>query len=256
MLATTWHHPVLLRCKITVKIGFQNQPLQAPNNQGLPKEFSSFKKSNETMMRNSQIQINELKGNFNKQEENLGKNLNDDMRSILGSFFQNQGLTLGTLSSNTIPNPKGEIKAITTRSGVAYEGPSIPTNLSPKKVVKQETEETMDKSKQISKEVPLTSNLRFADALLLMPKFASTCKSLFANKDKLFELAKIPLNENFSAMLLKKLSEKLEDPGKFLIPCDFPGMDVCHALADLGASINPMPLCSLIVLTISYLLPP
>ncbi|GJY55822.1 reverse transcriptase domain-containing protein [Tanacetum coccineum] len=43
-------------------------------------------------------------------------------------------------------------------------------------------------------------------------------------------------------MLLKKLLENLGDPGKFLIPCDFPGMDVCHALADLGASINLMPL--------------
>nr|GFA39391.1 reverse transcriptase domain-containing protein [Tanacetum cinerariifolium] len=65
----------------------------------------------------------------------------------------------------------------------------------------------------------------FADALLLMPKFASTIKSLLTNKDKLFELAKIPLNENCSAMLLKKLLEKLGDPDKFLIPCDFPGMD-------------------------------
>ncbi|GJV83854.1 reverse transcriptase domain-containing protein [Tanacetum coccineum] len=43
-------------------------------------------------------------------------------------------------------------------------------------------------------------------------------------------------------MLLKNLPEKLIDPGKFLIPCDFPEMDVCHALADLGASINLMPL--------------
>nr|GEY13623.1 reverse transcriptase domain-containing protein [Tanacetum cinerariifolium] len=78
----------------------------------------------------------------------------------------------------------------------------------------------------------------FADALLLMPKFAFTIKSLLTNKDKLFELAKIPLNENCSVMLLKKLG----DPGKFLIPCDFLGMDVCHASADLDASINLMPL--------------
>ncbi|GJW13437.1 reverse transcriptase domain-containing protein [Tanacetum coccineum] len=42
--------------------------------------------------------------------------------------------------------------------------------------------------------------------------------------------------------ILKKLPEKLGDPGKFLIPCDFPGMDECLALADLGASINLMPL--------------
>nr|GFB57760.1 reverse transcriptase domain-containing protein [Tanacetum cinerariifolium] len=75
-----------------------------------------------------------------------------------------------------------------------------------------------------------------------MPKFALTIKSLLTNKDKLFELAKVPLNKSCSAMLLKKLLEKLGDPSKFLIPCDFPGMDVCHALADLGASINLIPL--------------
>ncbi|GKD63455.1 hypothetical protein Tco_1305563 [Tanacetum coccineum] len=60
-------------------------------------------------------------------------------------FFQNQASTSGTLPSNTIPNPKGEMKAITTRSDVAYEGPSIPTNPSPKKVVEREIEETLDK---------------------------------------------------------------------------------------------------------------
>nr|GEX71926.1 DNA-directed DNA polymerase [Tanacetum cinerariifolium] len=97
-----------------------------------------------------------------------------------GTYNQNQASTSGTLPSNTIPNPKGKIKEITTRSGVTYEGPSIPT---PKKA-----------------------------------KFSSMIKSLLTNKDKLFELAKIPLNENFSAMLLKKIPEKLGDRGKFLIP--------------------------------------
>nr|GEX36703.1 reverse transcriptase domain-containing protein [Tanacetum cinerariifolium] len=112
-------------------------------------------------------------------------------------FALNQASTSGTLPSNTIPNPKGEMKAITTRSGVAYEGP-----------------------------FQLLLILLLKDALLLMPKFASTSKSLLTNKDKLFELAKMPLNENCSAMLLKKLPEKLGDPGKFIIPCDFPGMDI------------------------------
>nr|GEV77112.1 reverse transcriptase domain-containing protein [Tanacetum cinerariifolium] len=82
----------------------------------------------------------------------------------------------------------------------------------------------------------------FADALLLVPKFDSTIKSLLTNKDKLFKLAKTPLNGNCSSMLLKKLPKKLEDPGKFLILCDFSRIDVCHTLADLGASINLMPL--------------
>ncbi|GKF73543.1 hypothetical protein Tco_0219875, partial [Tanacetum coccineum] len=90
-------------------------------------------------------QINEIRSTLTKQEENLRKNLNDDMQSILGSFFQNQASTSSTLPSNTIPNPKGAMKVITTRSGVAYEGPSIPTNPSPKKVVEQETEETTNK---------------------------------------------------------------------------------------------------------------
>nr|GEV87094.1 reverse transcriptase domain-containing protein [Tanacetum cinerariifolium] len=250
-------------------------------------------------------QINSLKGKFKDEIQNTMKTqqtvlmeqqnaFQNNSQNMLSGFFQNQSSTSGTLSSNTIPNPKGEMKAITTRSGVAYEGLLIPTKPSPKKVVERETEETTDKEQtnfqgstahiqppvaSISKlDVPKTLpkpnipypsilndqklrekarnqmekffqifqdlhfDISFADALLLMPKFASTIKSLLANKDKLFELAKIPLNENCSVMLLKKLPEKLEDPSKFLIPCDFPRMDVCHALADLGASINLMPL--------------
>nr|GEW40702.1 reverse transcriptase domain-containing protein [Tanacetum cinerariifolium] len=88
----------------------------------------------------------------------------------------------------------------------------------------------------------LNFNIRFADALILMPKFGLTIKSLLTNKDKLYELARTPLNEHCSAVLLKKLPGKLGDPGKFLISCDLPGMDECLALADLGASINLMPL--------------
>ncbi|GJZ96304.1 reverse transcriptase domain-containing protein [Tanacetum coccineum] len=52
----------------------------------------------------------------------------------------------------------------------------------------------------------------------------------------------LPVNENCSAVILKKLPEKLRDPDKFLIPCDFSELVECLALADLGASINLMPL--------------
>nr|GEW63708.1 reverse transcriptase domain-containing protein [Tanacetum cinerariifolium] len=55
------------------------------------------------------------------------------------------GFALGNLSSNTVPNPKGEMKAVTTRSGLAYEGPSIPTNSPLEKVDEQNTEEILDK---------------------------------------------------------------------------------------------------------------
>nr|GEY28511.1 reverse transcriptase domain-containing protein [Tanacetum cinerariifolium] len=84
--------------------------------------------------------------------------------------------------------------------------------------------------------------LSFADALVHMPKFAPMFKKLLNNKNKLIELTKTPLNENCSAVVLKKLLEKLGDPGRFLIPCDFLEFNNCLALADLGASINPMPL--------------
>nr|GEU82043.1 reverse transcriptase domain-containing protein [Tanacetum cinerariifolium] len=285
--------------------GFQNQHFQVPNNlvqQGFSNEFLSYEKVNDQMMRNMKNQINSLKGEFNNEiqytmktkqtvlmeQQNVFQN---NLQNTLSGFFQNQSSTLGTLLIDTIPNPKGEMKAITTRSGVAYEGPSIPT---PKKVVKRENEETMDKEQtnfqesiahiqppvtpipkpDVPKTLPkpnipypsrindqklrekatnqmekffqifqdLHFDISFADALILMPNFASMIMILLTNKDNLFELAKIPLHENCSAMLLKKLPEKLGDPDKFFIPCDFPRMDVCHALADLGTSINLMPL--------------
>nr|GEW15113.1 reverse transcriptase domain-containing protein [Tanacetum cinerariifolium] len=89
-----------------------------------------------------------------------------------------------------------------------------------------------------SKMPEVTKNLHFelsfADALLYMPKFALMFKSLLNNKEKLFDLATTPMNENCSAVILKKLPEKLGDPDKFLIPCDFPELDECLALADLA----------------------
>nr|GEX00129.1 reverse transcriptase domain-containing protein [Tanacetum cinerariifolium] len=87
----------------------------------------------------------------------------------------------------------------------------------------------------------MSFEISFTDALILMPKFASTLKALIENKEKLSEMARTPLNEHCSMVLLKKLPEKLGDPGKFLIPCDFSGMAECLALAYLGASINLMP---------------
>ncbi|GJS45424.1 reverse transcriptase domain-containing protein [Tanacetum coccineum] len=66
--------------------------------------------------------------------------------------------------------------------------------------------------KDLSFEISLTN------ALILMPKFASTLKALIGNKEKLYEMARTPLNEHCSAVILNKLPEKLGDPGKFLIP--------------------------------------
>ncbi|GJZ78913.1 hypothetical protein Tco_0643750 [Tanacetum coccineum] len=67
-------------------------------------------------------------------------------------------------------------------------------------------------------------------------------------------MARTPLNEHCSAVILNKLTEKLRDPGKFLIPCDFPGMGECLAFADLGASIN-LPLSVWKMLSLPELTP-
>nr|GFC03123.1 reverse transcriptase domain-containing protein [Tanacetum cinerariifolium] len=100
--------------------------------------------------------------------------------------------------------------------------------------------EQIEKFYEIFKE--LSFEISFTDALILMPKFSSTLKALIGNKEKLSEMARTTMNEHCSAVILNKLPRKLGDPGKFLIPCEFSGMDECLELADLDASINLMPL--------------
>nr|GEW17821.1 reverse transcriptase domain-containing protein [Tanacetum cinerariifolium] len=217
------------------------------------------------------------------------------MMNFMQNLYNNKPSSSSSLPSNTIPNPKGKAKAITTRSGMTYKEPPIP----PPGVEEQEpTEETTDTELpstkhiqpplvQVQVQVPedkaikkpsvvipkakanlpypsrlakekirekddildakfmeifrdLHFELSFADALVHMPKFATMFKKLLNNKNKLIELTKTLLNENCSAVVLKKLPEKLSDPGRFLIPCDFLEFDNCLALADLGVNLMPL----------------
>nr|GFC52670.1 reverse transcriptase domain-containing protein [Tanacetum cinerariifolium] len=88
-------------------------------------------------------------------------------------------------------------------------------------------------------------NITLDDALTLIPKYQKMLKALISNKEKLQELANTPLNENFSAVILKKLPEKLGEPGKFLIPYGFSELK-CKALADLeGGNVLPKKLLDL-----------
>ncbi|GJU02750.1 reverse transcriptase domain-containing protein [Tanacetum coccineum] len=205
----------------------------------------------------------------------------------------------GSLPSNTVANPKGELKAITTRSGLVLDEPSVPMPppfINPEEdereeeiLIDQDNSEftikvpppsvqqakppkqrnfvihqrdprhpnipypsRMNQEKQKEKDEvqihkfwqmfkQLHINITLADALILIPKYQKMLKSLLSNKEKLIELANTPVSENCSAVILKKLPKKLGDPGKFLIPCGFNELK-CKALADLGASINLMPL--------------
>nr|GEU57432.1 reverse transcriptase domain-containing protein [Tanacetum cinerariifolium] len=247
----------------------------------LPNEFLKYKQITETSIRAMQNHIDNFKAGLKNKIHSLMQNqinsvkneLKSDInerRNMMASYFQKDTastLGSGSLPSNTVANPMGDLKAITTRSGVSYDGPPIPplTSSLPKlveqvpKVTKDTPKPTIPYPSRANKQklrekddrialkfVEIFRNLHFelsfADALLHMPKFALMFKSLLNNKEKLFDLATTLVNENCSAVILKKLPEKLGDPEKFLIPCDFLEFDECLALADLGASINLMPL--------------
>nr|GEW78851.1 DNA-directed DNA polymerase [Tanacetum cinerariifolium] len=243
----------------------------APQTQGVSKEeFLAYVKANDAMMRNMQTQCQNMQNQLTNLTDLITKFVNSNTASTSNS---------GTLPSNTITNPRSDLKAITTRSGVSYDGPQIPpppsslppavhpkpvTSLISEPVItpvsasrpnpkasipypsRRNDERNREKAKdqikkfyQIFKD--MSFKISFADALILMPKFASTLKALIGNKEKLSKMARTPLNEHCFVVLLKKLLEKLGDPCKFLIPYDFPGMAECLPLADLGASINLMP---------------
>nr|GEV16368.1 reverse transcriptase domain-containing protein [Tanacetum cinerariifolium] len=190
------------------------------------------------------------------------------MMNFMQNLNNNKASSSSSLPRNTIPNPRNEAKAITTRSGTSYDGPSIPppvvekepeatkdTELPSTKNIQPTSVQVLEKDKEPVDEpfiVPNTKanfpypsrlvkekirekddilaakvidifrdlhfELSFTDALVHMPKFAPMCKNLLNNKDKLIELTKTLLNENSSAVVLKKLLEKLGDPGRFLIP--------------------------------------
>nr|GFA02094.1 reverse transcriptase domain-containing protein [Tanacetum cinerariifolium] len=283
---------------------YQNRPPQNPNFQPFPQQntvtqgkFEAYTTTNDTNMNNLQLKFD----NFQRNQQDFQKKFEqkqDDFQNQMMQFMQNlynKPSTSSSLPSNTIPNPKGEAKAITTMSGMSYKEPQIPStgvnqqepvevttdtepqnsdDIHPPTVqvevqVDKPTEEPSVVIPKAKANLPYPSRLQkeklrekddilaakfmeifcdlhfelsFADALIHMPKFAPMFKKLLNNKDKLIELTKMPLNKNFSAVVLKKLPEKLGDPGRFLIPCDFTGLDNCLALADLGASINLMPL--------------
>nr|GEY85168.1 hypothetical protein [Tanacetum cinerariifolium] len=197
----------------------------------------------------------------------------DDFQNQMMQFMQNlynkPSTSSSSLPSNTIPNPKGKVKAITTRSGMSYkEPPILPTGVNQQEPVEVTTDTepqnsddihppTVQAEVQVDKpteepvivipkakpNLPYPSRLQkeklrekddilaakfieifrdlhfelsFTDALIHMPKFAPMFKKLLNNKDKLIELTKTPLNENCSAVVLKKLPKKLGDPADFV----------------------------------------
>ncbi|GJT86481.1 reverse transcriptase domain-containing protein [Tanacetum coccineum] len=214
-----------------------------------PTPVKAFEESCVTcgVMRNMQDQNQNLQNQMTNLTDMLSKFLNSNTASTSSS---------GTLPSNTITNPKWNRNIEVTKDTVLLTNngstkdvqplvvqvqPQIPNskpvvtpvsapmpNLKPPIPYpsRRNNERRREKSNdQIEKFYEIFKDLSFkislTDALILMPKFASTLKALIGNKEKLSEMARTPLNEHCSAVVLNKLPEKLRDPDKFLIPCDF-----------------------------------
>ncbi|XP_062094051.1 uncharacterized protein LOC133800094 [Humulus lupulus] len=85
-------------------------------------------------------------------------------------------------------------------------------------------------------------NIPFAEALEQMPSYVKFMKDILSKKRKMEDYETVALTEECSAILQRKLPQKLRDPGSFTIPCTIGNFECKHALCDLGASINLMPL--------------
>nr|GEU37257.1 reverse transcriptase domain-containing protein [Tanacetum cinerariifolium] len=177
-----------------------------PQTQSVSKtDFESYVKANDAVMRNMQNQGQNLQIQMPNLTDMLSKFVSSNTASSLGS---------GTLPSNTVTNPKEDLKVSEpVVAPVSDPMPSLrPSILYPSRRDNErrhdQANEQIQKFYKIFKE--MSFEISFTDALIFMPKFASTLKALIGNKEKLSEMARTPMNE--------------------------------HSLADLGVSINLMPL--------------
>nr|GEU29398.1 DNA-directed DNA polymerase [Tanacetum cinerariifolium] len=121
-----------------------------PNNQvqnGFSNEFVHYMKSNDDNMRMMRSQMNNIKtecqSTLRSQNNKIDQN-QSEIKKMLACLMNNPSGS-GSLPSNTIGNPRGDLKAITTRSGVSYDGPPIPPLFSfIPKVVERVPEVTKD----------------------------------------------------------------------------------------------------------------
>nr|GEZ24987.1 hypothetical protein [Tanacetum cinerariifolium] len=260
---------------------YQNRPqqdinYQAPTQQNTVRhnKFESYTNANDANMNNLQLKFDNFKKNqqdFQKKFEQKQDNFQNQMMNFMQDLYNYKPSSSSSLPSNTFPNPKGEAKAIMTRSGMTYEEPPIP----PPGVEQQEpTKETTDTELPSTEDIqpPLVqvqvqvqkdksieepsvvipkakANLPYPSRLVkekihekddfLAAKFMEIFRDLYFELSFTDALMHMP---KFAPISFEKLPEKLGDPGRFLIPCDFFEFDNCLSLADLGASINLMPL--------------
>ncbi|GJR37058.1 reverse transcriptase domain-containing protein [Tanacetum coccineum] len=223
-----------------------NYQAQIQQNQSVPlNELEKFKKTNDVNMKAMQAQINNVKNELrNEMQSSIQASMSNQtnkLKNMMASFFKmNTASTSGTgsLPSNTVANPKGELKAITTRSGLILDGPTVPM---PHLFINQEEDERAEETLTDPKHGEYT--IKVPPPQVQKAKPPSQRNFLIHQRDPHYPHTPYPsrMNQEKQKEKDKKLPKKLGDPGKFLIPCGFNELK-CKALADLGASINLMPL--------------
>nr|GEU63098.1 hypothetical protein [Tanacetum cinerariifolium] len=194
--------------------------------------FESYIKANDAILRNMQSQGQSTQNqcqNIQNQYQNLQiqmANLTDMMSKIMSSNAASSSGS-GTLPSNTITNPKEELKGITTRSGIAYQGP---TNSTPSK---QGTKVTKD-------QVQTPSSQSTAP---VQPSVSQSETPTLISESVVAPVSAPMLNVKSSIPYPSRRDNERRR------------MDECLALADLGASINLMPLSVWETLSLSKLTP-
>ena len=110
----------------------------------------------------------------------------------------------------------------------------------PQRLKKHKLDKQFTKFMDVFKKLHI--NIPFADALEQMPSYVKFMKDILSQKRRLADFETVNLTEECSAIIQRKLPQKLKDPGSFTIPCTIGNAIFEKALCDLGASINLMPL--------------
>nr|GEV05662.1 hypothetical protein [Tanacetum cinerariifolium] len=97
-------------------------------------ELEKVRRMNEANMKAMQTQIDMVKNKLRNEMKNSIQaslsNQTNEIKNMMAGLFQKKSASTsgsGSLPSNTVANPKGELKPITTRSGSVPDGPTVPT---------------------------------------------------------------------------------------------------------------------------------
>ncbi|XP_022874210.1 uncharacterized protein LOC111393039 [Olea europaea var. sylvestris] len=236
-----------------------NQQGNSSNNAQQEKKPSLGEMFNQYMQKTDKV-FQQINTNFQNQQASIKK-----LEKQIGQIAQELAKRpQGTLPGNTMVNPKEQVQAITTRSGVQlpeihvkrperkekeimgeeagkeveFEQPTdkenerketpivrapspvkayVPPIPFPQRLQRKKLDNQFAKFVEIFKKLHI--NIPFADAIAQMPSYAKFLTEILSNKRKLEEHETVCLNEECSAILLKKLPPKLKDSGNFTIPC-------------------------------------